>query len=154
MQIRITVPELRVYCHRALASLRREGTPEEDRAGALANHLGASFQTHEKNTEAAANERFSDVVAEIEAYMSPNAPARRRPSQWVAAVLENNLREVYARGDDTSLALLPRIMRMLEGLPREAWGSASALAYWLDPADAAEHERKKAELEDALEGRR
>lgn len=51
---------------------------------------------------------------------------------FLTAVLSNDLREAVARGDDTSLAGLPAIVRYLVNCaPIGAWGSPATVADWL-----------------------
>lgn len=57
---------------------------------------------------------------------------RIQPGHFLTAVLENNLLQAVARGDDVSLAGLPNLMRFLvNAAPGDASGSPETVREWL-----------------------
>ena len=55
-----------------------------------------------------------------------------QPGHFLTAVLENNLSQAVARGDDSSLAGLPAVVRFLyNNAPSNAWGSPARVDSWI-----------------------
>jgi hypothetical protein len=55
-----------------------------------------------------------------------------QPGHFLTAVLENNLKDAMARGDDASIAGLRDIVRFLYAyVPVSAWGNEDLVAEWM-----------------------
>ncbi len=59
-----------------------------------------------------------------------------RPGGFVAAVLENNLREAFGRADSPNRAVMEQIVKYVyNNVPQIAWGSPGAVQRWLSQKD-------------------
>jgi hypothetical protein len=57
---------------------------------------------------------------------------RRPPGHFLQAVLENNLREAFARADDSNAAAMRAIVGFLYNeVPSFVWGSPEKVSSWL-----------------------
>lgn len=151
MQISITVPELRGYLTEAMRDVAdKQGLAPEQNPGAVALSLASLFQAHEEDQRRALEERFLDVVAELDTYFD----RRQAPSHFVAAVLAGDLRGIVDRGDDLSLSIVPRIVRHLaQKRLNSAWGTPARFEAWIASTHPQEQSEEAGQAEQAHDRR-
>ena len=70
-----------------------------------------------------------DVIESLQMYVKHHVPT----GSFLGAVLSNDLRDAFMRGDDDNLATLFHIVAYVcNEIPSECWGSPERVNEWLD----------------------
>jgi len=70
-----------------------------------------------------------DLLGALERYLNHGI----MPGGFMTAVLENNLKEAFARADDTNIENMKNIVGYVyNNIPSDSWGSREAVNAWLE----------------------